>query len=851
MKNLEKDLKLSGISSLSEIIINQIDKDENSIKNTIQHNTVLKEIENMRFKEPNVEKNKLFLSMDKIFEQFERIIVENPILEISLLRKNLEKDSEFREIDNLESILLDLHKLGKIVYYNKENLAGYIVSDPKWLNSVFTNILNYGRKKICFIIEDIHDQLFEEKKKNQTLPHEKDEILYLAVFILFNTKKSNLRNYKMRTIWEKYKEKSIVEKTGFQKLLNRLKLIEKKLENTNNNYILEKYKDKNENKLSLSDIIYTINEEEFQESILKQVLTEELFQDTEKKKFFVQFFEKLGIIFPKKNEGYTQKYFLPFLFPEHASRTTLMKNEKKKIDQLKTDHQWEIKYFFPFTTLSIWKLVFLLIRKESIVNERFQTVLEEYYWRDGFILEYKDTSKKNKRRHSIIVIETKISNKIEKEVEEKSIEGNNFLKDIEPIGMIEIKIRSNQKPKILLEKIDKTVKKFIERWINESFYEQIKFCVEKKSTGDIQKLQFNNGNEGGLKILCAQCFHPIFIEYNTKECQLCFSKHFLIADEFSILKLVSHGKFGRILKCLHLKTTQIVAIKERRDENMRDWEHEISMMKLIEKEEPNFLFPKVISVLDDQESNSSEKYIVMEWAEGKNMNGFNQNSLKHHYFDQEINFVEMFIQFLIQLKLLHDKKIVHGDIKPENMMFYEDDEKVLFFFVDFGSSFRIGFQENSKKSFLSLYSSPESSDSSPFYKKENFGTQSDVYSLSKSLFSILLSSQIKISVALKNLLNEMCIVNPKERISVDETLKKISSIFEDVFLKTQKERFINFHFCDKYKDLKKLFEISHPQSKKVEKGLEKANLLDTIKQKEKMVEELQKEIEIMKKKITN
>jgi hypothetical protein len=65
------------------------------------------------------------------------------------LRKgNEEMDDEEIEqskesLKGLEKILLDLHKLGVIIYFDDKNLKEVVISDPRWFNKVTIFYFNY------------------------------------------------------------------------------------------------------------------------------------------------------------------------------------------------------------------------------------------------------------------------------------------------------------------------------------------------------------------------------------------------------------------------------------------------------------------------------------------------------------------------------------------------------------------------------------------------------------------------------------------------------------------------------------------------------------------------------------
>ena len=95
---------------------------------------------------------------------------------------------------------------------------------------------------------------------------------------------------------------------------------------------------------------------------------------------------------------------------------------------------------------------------------------------------------------------------------------------------------------------------------------------------------------------------------------MCGSKNYLIENQYALLKVVAQGGFGRIFKAIEIETQTVVAIKERKSENLifvKAWEKEIFSLKLLLKTVPNLPTSRLISVLDDTKSNLKSKYLVM------------------------------------------------------------------------------------------------------------------------------------------------------------------------------------------------------------------------------------------------
>ena len=75
------------------------------------------------------------------------------------------------------------------------------------------------------------------------------------------------------------------------------------------------------------------------------------------------------------------------------------------------------------------------------------------------------------------------------------------------------------------------------------------------------------------------------------------------------------------------------------------------------------------------------------------MNFKSSKKFKESSFDCEKDFLRMMILLLNDLKKIHTANIMHRDIKCENIMFYEKNQKLFFCFIDFGSSFDLSFNK--------------------------------------------------------------------------------------------------------------------------------------------------------------
>ena len=103
-----------------------------------------REIQENEFEKNYLEKESLFESDNKLTETEESNF--NPFVQISFLEKELEKRIEeshdFVEkeilstsLQNLEEILISLHKMGIIVYFRDSLINDFLISHPTWLNN--------------------------------------------------------------------------------------------------------------------------------------------------------------------------------------------------------------------------------------------------------------------------------------------------------------------------------------------------------------------------------------------------------------------------------------------------------------------------------------------------------------------------------------------------------------------------------------------------------------------------------------------------------------------------------------------------------------------------------------------
>ncbi|AKI97134.1 serine/threonine protein kinase [Kosmotoga pacifica] len=134
---------------------------------------------------------------------------------------------------------------------------------------------------------------------------------------------------------------------------------------------------------------------------------------------------------------------------------------------------------------------------------------------------------------------------------------------------------------------------------------------------------------------------------------------------------------------------------------------------------------RIVKVLDYFLENNTA-YYVMEYVEGKTL----KEHIKLHGPPGTREAIELIKEIALGLKAIHDRGILHGDLKPSNIMINSEGVKIM----DFGAaSFTNTIYTMTHGKIISWsYSSPER-----FHNQTIITLQSDIYSLGGILFFIV------------------------------------------------------------------------------------------------------------------
>ncbi len=199
----------------------------------------------------------------------------------------------------------------------------------------------------------------------------------------------------------------------------------------------------------------------------------------------------------------------------------------------------------------------------------------------------------------------------------------------------------------------------------------------------------------------------------------------VISDRYEILEIIGSGGMSRVYKAYDRLDDRIVALKVLKKEFMSNEEYrtrfrnESRAVALLNHQ-------NIVKVFDVSNNNDNLQYIVMEHIEGITLREFLD---KQKVLDWKEALI-IVVQVLRALQHAHDKGVIHRDIKPQNILLYNQLIKV----TDFGiASFKRGdiISVDTEVLGSSRYISPEQ------IKGKYTDERSDIYSVGVVLYEML------------------------------------------------------------------------------------------------------------------
>ncbi|XP_019654083.1 serine/threonine-protein kinase Nek1 isoform X5 [Ailuropoda melanoleuca] len=271
-----------------------------------------------------------------------------------------------------------------------------------------------------------------------------------------------------------------------------------------------------------------------------------------------------------------------------------------------------------------------------------------------------------------------------------------------------------------------------------------------------------------------------------EDCKLAYLLRCLrkrIMEKYVRLQKIGEGSFGKAILVKSTEDGRQYVIKEINISRMSNKEREESRREVAVL--ANMKHPNIVQYRESFEENGS-LYIVMDYCEGGDL--FKRINAQKGILFQEDQILDWFVQICLALKHVHDRKILHRDIKSQNIFLTKDGTIQL---GDFGIARVLNSTVELARTCIGTpyYLSPEICENKPYNNK------SDIWALGcvlyemctlkhafeagnmKNLVLKIISGSfppvsLHYSYDLRNLLSQLFKRNPRDRPSVNSILEK-------------------------------------------------------------------------------
>ncbi|XP_069924392.1 serine/threonine-protein kinase Nek1 isoform X9 [Oryctolagus cuniculus] len=254
-------------------------------------------------------------------------------------------------------------------------------------------------------------------------------------------------------------------------------------------------------------------------------------------------------------------------------------------------------------------------------------------------------------------------------------------------------------------------------------------------------------------------------------------------EKYVRLRKIGEGSFGKAVLVKSTEDGRQYVIKEINISRMSSKEREESRREVAVL--ANMKHPNIVQYRESFEENGS-LYIVMDYCEGGDL--FKRINAQRGILFQEDQILDWFVQICLALKHVHDRKILHRDIKSQNIFLTKDGTVQL---GDFGIARVLNSTVELARTCIGTpyYLSPEICENKPYNNK------SDIWALGcvlyemctlkhafeagnmKNLVLKIISGSfppvsLHYSYDLRSLLSQLFKRNPRDRPSVNSILEK-------------------------------------------------------------------------------
>ena len=228
----------------------------------------------------------------------------------------------------------------------------------------------------------------------------------------------------------------------------------------------------------------------------------------------------------------------------------------------------------------------------------------------------------------------------------------------------------------------------------------------------------------------------------------------MVGDRYEILEKIGTGGMSDVYKAKCHKLNRFVAVKVLKQEFSEN-ENFVSKFTTEAQAAAGMMHPNIVNVYDVGEE-SGTQYIVMELVEGITLKQYIEKKARLSVKEA----ISIAIQVSMGIEAAHKNRIIHRDIKPQNIMISKDGKVKV---TDFGIAKAVTSNTITSNVMGSVhYTSPEQARGG--YSDE----KSDIYSLGITMFEMLtgrvpFNGETTVAIAIKHIQEPM--PSPREYIS--------------------------------------------------------------------------------------
>ena len=201
-------------------------------------------------------------------------------------------------------------------------------------------------------------------------------------------------------------------------------------------------------------------------------------------------------------------------------------------------------------------------------------------------------------------------------------------------------------------------------------------------------------------------------------------------DKYNIQQRVGGGSFAQVFKGTNISTGTTVAIKHidirliKEERSIKYMFHEADLMKQLRH-------PNIVHMYESI-TNGTDIYLVFQYCSEGDLSNYLKNRPQNKTSEQEARIFTL--QLIEGMDYLHENKIIHRDIKPQNILLHKIDDKIILKLADFGFAKELKDVTEMSKSVCGtpLYMGPE------LFKGKSYSIKADIWSLGLVIFEMVM-----------------------------------------------------------------------------------------------------------------